>query len=113
MSVSRFNKIAIQATAHMAGDKEAVELSRVHIIMTVYVCKHYEIIVYCVLKHTYITLRKCRLLCEVDYDSMPYFFYLPLLSLLLILRSIGSCYVSCPCVSWSAAGSSACYISFY
>ena len=30
-SLTRFNKIAIQATADMAADKEAVGLSRVHV----------------------------------------------------------------------------------
>ena len=47
--LTRFNKIAIQATAQMATDKEAVSLSRVHMYLSVS-CP-YEILVYSVLKH--------------------------------------------------------------
>ena len=32
---------------------------------------------------------------------------------LVIFHSFGSCYVSCPGISWSATGSSAFYLSFY
>ena len=46
---SRFNTIGIQATAQMAADKEAVDLSRVHIH------ESNEIIVYYVVKHIYTT----------------------------------------------------------
>ena len=48
--IFRFNKIAIQARAQMAADKEAVGLSRVHMYESKCILP-YEIIVYSVLKH--------------------------------------------------------------
>ena len=47
---TRFNINAIQATAQMAVDKEAVGLSRVHMYESSVSCP-YEIIVYSVLRH--------------------------------------------------------------
>ena len=63
--------------------------------------------------YTHLTLPKCRLLCEVDYESMPSFPIFRCSLYLVILHSFGSCDVSCPGISWSATGSSAFYLSFY
>ena len=48
---TRFNKIAIQATAQMAADKEAVGLSRVNMPTNLSVSCPYEVIIYSVPKH--------------------------------------------------------------
>ena len=47
----RFNKIAIQAAADVAADKEAVVLSRVHMYESKCILCPYEILVYSVLIH--------------------------------------------------------------
>ena len=59
-----------------------------------------------------LTLPKCRLLYEVDYESMPSFPIFRYSLWLVILHSFGRCDVSCPGISWSATGSSAFYLSF-
>ena len=73
---------------------------------------HIETIPFMSLYKTLI-LPKCRLLCEVDYESMPSLSNFRCSLQLVILHSVVSYDVSCPGISWSATGSSAFYISFY
>ena len=50
LDLTRLNKIAIEATAQIAADNEAVAFSRVHMYELSVSCP-YEIIIYHVLKH--------------------------------------------------------------